>query len=497
MTRPPTPDALLALQRRYYERARSLCAERAALHPAALAALDAHLALCDRAGTERRFTAALTSGGHATALARAEQHDRFAGEAAIARALGDAATAAAADRAALALAAPGDAAFAAAAAATAAVGQTLGVATAVAEQASRLVEAAIDLACDPDPVRAAEYRARAIAAWHTARALDPGFGLAALAAPPIRHRLPFGPGALPALRELIERAVGAPAVVDGPPVAAPPDAPPTHTPTFDEVAALALDGWPAPPPADPAALEAAVAALDAGLPHPARAAALETLAADAGAADDAHEPALAALARRAADGVAAARTSTALWTWMNWHGAVAPIEQRWWGLLVHAALWPALALLIDPARPARALPAARTAARLFGCGPVEALSAPYVTAALRRQLLDAGQSLDEERPVRGPGGGHVALARATAAVHAARAIHAAASAGLPVPRAADAAVRYRDASALIADVAAALAATDVPRGGVGAVVLWDTRVALDALDGVQAEVVRPAPTGLW
>lgn len=470
--------------RRWYELSAARLGRRPALHRAGLAALDAHLALVARAPTIEAFSAALAHGGHATALARAHQADRYAAELALARALGDAAAATAAAATLAALAAEGDAAFAAACAGARDPGTA-----AIGELASRLVDAAIDLACDPDAERREEHRRRARGTWALLRALDPGFGLARLAAPPYAHRIPFD--APIALAELIGAALGDPADLDGappPPMPAPP--PP---PRFDGIAALAIDGWPAVAcDLDVLAREIDELARGAGVAA-AQAAAVAALAAQRAIAAAWDEPALVRLADEALAGVAAAVSDLEVQAWLGWHAAVAAIERAWTLALVQAALWPAVAALIAPAA---ARPAAVTAARLLHADPIAALRAPAIERALVRQVLEAGQGFDEARPTAGPGGAHVALLRRAGAEHGARAIQDAIRRGAPVPDLAAVARRFPDAAALEAEVAAALVACGAPRGGDGRVVLWGRTVPLAAVDGVVAGVPRPRPEAL-
>ena len=479
-------DERLVEQVRYYERRLAACRRRPALHRAQIGALEAHLALARRAPDVERFGAALAHGGHATALGRAHQLDRFAVDLALARAVGDTAAASADAEAIAILAAPGDAGFATAVVEVVRATSRAVVESVVAEHASRVVEAAIDFACDPDPERRAEARRRAQVAWATARAILPGFGLARLMAPPYRHRLPFTDRAAAALRELIGAALGDPADLDG---AAPEPMPPSPSAAaVDHVAGLALDGWPETPP-DPAAVAAALADLDA---PPARASGLaqiEALRAQALAWD---EPALVHVADQALAGLAAAATDTEAQAWVRWHGEVTRIERAWWSLLIHAALWPVTAVLLDPAR---ARPAAVVVARLFGVEPAAPLAAPAIRRALLRQVVGAGQAFDE-RGIAGPGAGHVELVRRAASEHAVAVIERAAAAGAAIPDFADVPPRFPDVDSLLAHTTSALAAAGAPRGGDGSVVLWGHAVALGAVDAVLAAVPRPRPDGL-
>jgi hypothetical protein len=323
-------------------------------------------------------------------------------------------------------------------------------------------------------------------AWATARAIAPGFGLTRLMAPPLRHRLPFADRAAAALRELIGAALDEPADLDGDPPA--PAAAAAPAPDVDAVAALPLDGWPAVA-LDPAPL---AAALRAAAELPARAAGLaqiELLRAEALAGD---EPALARFAEEALAGLAGAATDTEAQAWVRWHGEVARIERAWWSLLVHAALWPVVAVLVDPAG---ARPAAVVAARLFGADPPAVLAAPAVARALARQVVGAGQAFDE-RAIAGPGAAHVERVRRAAAEHGIAVIQHAAATGAPIPAFESLPPRFPDVAALIAHVTAALAAAGAPRGGDGGVVLWGRAVALGAVDAELAAVPRPRPDGL-
>lgn len=479
-------DAHLADQARYYERRLAACRRRPALHRAQIAALEAHLALVRRAGDAARFSAALAHGGHATALGRAHQLDRFAADLAISRALGDGAAASAEAEAMAILAPPGDAAFAAAAIDVARATSRAMLEGVVGEHASRVVEAAIDFACDPDPARRDEAQRRARVAWATARAIVPGFGLIRLMAPPYRHRLPFADRAGAVLRELIGAAIGEAADLDG--AAAPPLAGPPPPADFEAIAALALDGWPEVAP-DPAAVAAELAATTA---LPSRASGLEQIAALRRAAEGWDEPALVRLADEALAGLAAASTDTEAQTWVKWHGEVSRIERAWWSMLVHAALWPVTAVLIDPGR---ARPAAVVAARLFGVDAAAPLAAPFLQRVLARQVVGAGMSFDD-RPIAGPGAGHVELIRRSSGEHAVAVIEEAAARGAPIPDFAAVPPRFTDVASLVAHTAAALTAAGAPRGGDGSVVLWGHAVALGAVDAELARVPRPRPEGL-
>lgn len=479
-------DASLADQVRYYELRLAACRRRPALHRAQLAALEAHLALARRAPDLERFSAALAHGGHATALGRAHQLDRFGVDLALARALGDAAAAAADAEALAILSPPGDAAFAAAIVDLGRVTARAVIETVVGEHASRVVEAAIDFACDPDPERRGEAQRRASVAWTTARAIAPGFGLARLMAPPYRHRLPFPDRAAAALRELLGAVLGEPADLDGVAAGPVPAMPPPAE--HGAVAALGVDGWPAVDP-DPGAV---VTQLRAIAEVPARASAIaqvEQLRAQAQACD---EPALVRVADDALAGLAAATTDTEAQAWVRWHGEVTRIERAWWSLLVHAALWPVTAVLLDPAT---ARPAAVVVARLFGVDPAAPLAAPAIQRVLARQVVGAGQAFDE-RPTAGPGAAHVELVRRAAGEHAVAVIEHAAATGAPIPDFEAVPARFPDVASLVTHTTAALAAAGAPRGGDGSVVLWGHAVALGAVDAVLAAVPRPRPEGL-
>ncbi len=179
-----------------------------------------------------------------------------------------------------------------------------------------------------------------------------------------------------------------------------------------------------------------------------------------------------------------------------WHAAVATIERRWWWLLAHTALWPALAVMIDARR---AAPAARVVSRLLGCGPVEALRAPFIKATLTRQLIEAGQSFDEDRPVRGPGAAHVALARAACGDprgvrDGARARGRRGATGLRGRRRA---LRHGGGAGRRRRRGAHGDPPPRPVVAEGEVVLWGTAAPLGALDALALTAPRPRPDGLW
>ncbi len=484
-------DHALAEQRRYYERARAAAARRPGLHRAQIAALEAHLALVDRAADAAQLSAALAHGGHATALARAGQLDRYAADFARAVALGDGVSARIARDAIVAFTDEGDAAFVDGYVRIAASGAT---APAVAEQAATLVLAAVDLACDPDPVRGQDHRRRATTSWALIRASVPGFGLSWLTAPPVRHALPFTDRAGAALRELVAEALGHPADLDGDAPPAPPPPPPLAP--VDAIAHLTLDGWPPAPGFDPQTIVDVMAAIDRG-DDEVRHTRVEAIAAvdrRAAIAREQDEPVLAALADDVIDALRATTTGTEIAAWVAWHDAVESLERWWWQLLVQVGLWPAAAALIDPAA---ARPAAMVAARLLGVDPRRALRAPAIARALRRQILDAGHALDDELPIAGPGASLVAYTRVAAATHAADAIDRAARAGLDPPDFTEAARRFSDEPALLATVDHILDACGAPTGGDGAVTAWGRTLALDDVAPARASFARPRPEALW
>jgi hypothetical protein len=481
----------LADQQRFYELAAAACRRRPALHAAQLAALDAHLALVRRAPDLARFAAALAHGGHAHELTRAGQIDRFAADLARARALGDTGAAQGAAQALRALAPAGDLAFPIAIGGTiSAVGRAARAALA-GDQVVKLVEAAIDFACDHDPARRGDAYRRAVHALITARAVEPGLGLARIMAPPHRHRLPFGPGAASVLRELLVALIGDDPALDGAPPEEPPEAPPPHLPGALEQ--LRFDGWP-PTDVDAVALAARVRAMAAGEEAgAARSAAIAAVNAERSIAIAQDEPALVAIADRALADLATAQTPTEIQALLSLHHEIARVERSWWHLLVHAALWPAVAAI---ASPASARTAAVLAARLFGAGPLDALQMPVVLRAIDRQLVGNAQSQDPTRAIAGPGSAHVGTIRRLLATNAVTRIEHAARAGEPVPDFATAFHRWPDRDAFLADATAALDAAGAPRGGDGAVVLWGERVPLAAVDATLADVPRPRPEAL-
>jgi len=484
-------DDGLADQVRFYELALAACRQRPALHAAQIAALEAHLELARRAGTLAALAAALEHGGHATALARAGQIDRFAADRARARALGDPAAESAAIEALTALATAGDAAFPIAIGGTSRAVAHAARAGLAGDQVAQLVIAAIDFACETEPARRADAHRRAVNALITARAVEPGLGLARIMAPPHRHRLPFAAGAAPALRELLIAIFGDTADLDGAPPAPAPAPPPVAA--VDHVLALSIEGW---PPSDPdrAALAARVGTAAAGDELAAvRAAAAGAIGAERAFAFACDEPALVGLADRALADVAVAATPTEVQALVALHGEVARIERSWWHLLVHTALWPAVVAIADPSH---ARTAALVAARLLGAEPRVALRAPAVARAIERQLLGAAQSADGVRAIAGPGAAHVGAMRRALALRAVATIEADAARGGPLPDFAGLLARWPALDAFAAEIAGVLDDAGAPRGGDGVVVLWGERVPLAVVDPWLARVPRPRPEGL-
>jgi hypothetical protein len=148
--------------------------------------------------------------------------------------------------------------------------------------------------------------------------------------------------------------------------------------------------------------------------------------------------------------------------------------------------------MIDPAR---ARPAAVVAARRFVVDPAAALAAPLQHRVQARHVVGARQAFDE-RPIAGPGAGHVELIRRSSGDHAVAVIERAAAEGAPIPDFAAVPPRFPDVASLVAHTTAALAAAGAPRGGDGSVVLWGHAVALGAVDAELAAVPRPRPEGL-
>jgi hypothetical protein len=531
---------------RYLELRLAECRGRPDWHRHQIAAYERCLAAARAAPTSAAYLAAP---GGPFEIARAEWLDRYAGFAALARALGS-------ELGERAARIDYDAAGAATDPVDLAVrlsrehGRALPLRTAAAMATGavpHLVIALVDWHAEHQPALRDEHRARARAHVAALQAADPGFDLARLGTHlPYRHRLPFDPEALwSRLAALPFEPAPGPSPPPGPPPATSADRDPT--PPVGEVGAPA----PAPAVATPTAAEAAAgfhatyAALDPNDPATApsrrvleRIFALERASdtaptflarvaeqnlfcelararplQQAKAALDACrgrgqlylEHHLAGLIRR----LEACRSPTEIELELHCAEDMLAVETAWWQVLVHVAFKPvreAIASEHDPseARRAAVRDSRRLARAVLGCDVAALLAAAPLRALLSAVLFERGQTLT---PTPGPSAvlGEVGLdfaqdVRRAAIQHAIAGGMAAAAAA---PEAVEAAVaaaraagpRFATVSALEAHVLALLeraGRVDVDDGRAPAPLsLWGQPVEIEDLADVFTAPPRP------